>query len=312
MLRRIIDFPLYVVVRLLIFCTTLLPVRWRPGLAKGLGGLIQAIPRYRRVVDKNLRLGLGLQDDAQRRVMRRKVYVNVGRHLVETLLYYRLNKQAVRAIIRCDNADVLHRARQPYIVYTAHLGNYEYVGAFMYFQNLSFNVIARRINNIYIDRFANSLREAYGHRMVEKHGALPKIVTGFERGENTFMLIDHNVSRRYGVWVRFFGRPTLSLMIPARLAIKLDLPVIPLFCLREGQGFRIIVREPVPAVKSGTRAFRVWATTQRYMEAIEAVIRRYPEQYFWLHNRWKRRPTEEEAAKYQENLRRYNRLAADG
>jgi len=117
-----------------------------------------------------------------------------------------------------------------------------------------------------------------------------KILQNLKQGGLIGILMDQNVDWYEGVFVDFFGRRACTNKGLALLALKTRAPVIPIFLVREKTGFRVEIGEEIPLVKTGDKIKDIEANTQQYNNAIEAFVRRYPDQWFWVHQRWKTRP----------------------
>jgi KDO2-lipid IV(A) lauroyltransferase len=102
--------------------------------------------------------------------------------------------------------------------------------------------------------------------------------------------MDQNVDWYDGVFVDFFGHRACTNKGLARLALKTEAPVLPVFIVREGSLYRAEIGPEVPLIKTGDKTKDVEANTQQYNDVIEAFVRRYPDQWFWVHQRWKTRP----------------------
>ncbi len=105
------------------------------------------------------------------------------------------------------------------------------------------------------------------------------------------LLIDQNWSRQEGVFVDFFGRPACTSDGLARLALHTEAPVIPAFMVRQENGkYRLVIGEAVELINTGQRIKDVLINTQNFTRIIEDMIRKYPDQWFWVHQRWKTQP----------------------
>jgi len=107
------------------------------------------------------------------------------------------------------------------------------------------------------------------------------------------MLIDQNAKRHHGVFIDFFGRKACANSGPAHLALMTDVPVIPYFFIRENGKYRLEILPEVPVVNTGDMKQDIFVNTQNFNRVIESIIRRYPDQWFWIHNRWKTQPLAE-------------------
>lgn len=169
----------------------------------------------------------------------------------------------------------------------AHVGNWEllpYVAGVVCF---SADLVYRPLDFSPLDLFFVRLRTRFGAELIPNAHAMRKILRQLKKGHVIAMLMDQNVDWYEGVFVDFFNHTACTNKGIALLALKTRAPVVPSFMLRDRHRFIIEFCEPVPLVDTGDRTHDVEANTLRYNQAIEAVIRRYPDQWFWVHQRWK-------------------------
>jgi len=144
-----------------------------------------------------------------------------------------------------------------------------------------------------LDRFFIDLRGRYGGKLHAKKNAMRPILKDLRNRELIGILLDQNTNRNAGVFVDFFGQPACTNKGLALLALGTGSPVIPLFLMREEDRFRVEFGPAFPLVRTGDKAKDIEVSTRQYNRVLEDVIRRYPEQWFWVHRRWKTRPKDE-------------------
>jgi KDO2-lipid IV(A) lauroyltransferase len=199
-------------------------------------------------------------------------------------------------------------SKRPVLIVTAHLGNWELAGLAFGLLGYRTYAIARALDNPYLDRYVRRLRCATGQDIIAKHGDFDRLASALAAGGNVATLADQDAGP-HGVFVDFFGRPASTHKAVALLALKHDIvlfvgavPRVPRHCHPPGHGRPAEGLEPMcyafelgevidPRGYAGLpRAAAVRAITAQYTAALERLIRRYPEQYFWLHRRWKTCP----------------------
>jgi KDO2-lipid IV(A) lauroyltransferase len=202
----------------------------------------------------------------------------------------------------------LFRSGRPVLVVTAHFGNWELAGAAFGLLGYRTHAIARVLDNPYLERYLLRLRQATGQTILAKRDDFARLDAILGSGGNVATLVDQDAGPR-GVFVDFFGRPAASHKAVALLALKYDaivvvgsVPRLPRPAESAVQGEPAPGLEPMyyaytleeviePRAYAGrSRAAAVAAITERYTAAFERFIRRHPEQYFWLHRRWKTQP----------------------
>lgn len=174
------------------------------------------------------------------------------------------------------------------LFYTGHFGNWELLAACFGLQNMHVNIIYRALDNPVLDDFVAWFRSYTGHRVIPKGGASQKIIELLKANQMVGVLIDQNVSWRQGVFVDFFGRPAATTKRFSELALWTGAPVVPVFIIRQpDEKYRIVINEEVEITRTGDQEKDLFDNTQRFTRVIEDVVRRYPNQYFWIHQRWK-------------------------
>jgi len=141
-----------------------------------------------------------------------------------------------------------------------------------------------------LERLILEIRQRFGMNMIPIRGASRTIDATLRRGEVIGTLLDQNVDWYKGVWVDFFGKPACTNNGLAALVLRTNSPVVPGFIMREGDKYTIRFLPEVPVVKTGDRIKDIEKNTQNFTKAIELMVRQNPEQYFWVHNRWKTKP----------------------
>lgn len=299
---RIFDIPIFLLLKFMLIILSLSKGFREVYLPAFLSAVFKRHRKYGKIIRKNLDITKIVKDSESSKQLMDKIYYNVARNAIDTLDYYRKTPEQAEMDFIFSNHDLINRLKKrPCLYITAHIGNFEYIASFFYPFGIRNNVIARRMDNPYIDRWTKSHREKYGNKVIYQEGSIYYIGDGFTRNENCFMLIDHRAPKAYGIWVSFFGLPAITLKIPAFFALRLNIDIVPIFCLKENDKYRVILIEPVPPVKEYSRDFNIFANTQRYTQIIEQIIKKYPEQWLWSYERWRIKPDHRELEEYKKN-----------
>ncbi|MCU0600505.1 MAG: lysophospholipid acyltransferase family protein [Desulfobacterales bacterium] len=173
---------------------------------------------------------------------------------------------------------------------TAHIGNWELLMLAAGLLGLPMSAIYRPFDFKPLDRFFSDLRTRYGARLYPKSRAMRKILRSMKDGEMVGFLLDQNTNLQSGVFVDFFGKPACTHKGMAALALGTGAPVVSAFLVREDAGFRVEFGPEIPLIRTGDKDKDIIENTRQYNHAIESIILRYPEQWFWVHRRWKTRP----------------------
>jgi KDO2-lipid IV(A) lauroyltransferase len=298
-----VDFAVYLAVRVAVCVLQALPPRTARRLAHGLAWLAYHIDRrHRAVAADNLRQAFpGRYDDpaaCDRAV--RAVYRHFLTVVVEMVQLPR--KLSVgnwrRSIELINNGPLGERllSGRPVLIVTGHFGNWELGGYVLGLVGFKTYAIARPIDNPYLDAFLRRFRERTGQRLLAKRGDFEQIQGILAAGGAIATLADQDAGSR-GVFVDFFGRPASTHKAVALLALEYDVPLVVAAAprVREPMFYHVVVEEVIEPGEYAGRPDAVRVITQRYTAALERLIRRHPEQYFWLHRRWKHRPPQKKA-----------------
>ena len=216
---------------------------------------------------------------------------NLGKSFVEVLkIYYGLGERIIRDV-EISGAEHLRAAQEEgkgVIFVTGHCGNWE-LNALVFSRRLSrVNVVARPIDNPYVNRIVERTREKYGNRVIYKKGALKKILSCLRKGDVVGILMDQSVVPAEGVVTEFLGKKDYTTKMPAIIARKTDCPVIPAFIKRTSGGHLIEIHEAVKLDAGLSGEAAVLNDTVRFSAYVEEYIRSNPAEWLWIHRRWKR------------------------
>ena len=253
--------------------------------------------RHRRVGLINLRIAFPDRSVREHRRILRGFWLNLGRMAAEICHLRDLTPENVSDWIAFDNPErwrefIRSHSDSGAFVLTAHFGNWE---LFAYAHGLCghpVHLVYRALQNPFIDGYVDRLRRSAGTVTLRKSTAGVNLVRALRRGGIIVIPADQNSTRGMGVFVDLFGVPASTNSGLARLAVRTGLPVYPAFLVREGRGaqHRIVIGPPVPIARTGDRIADIRENTQRFARVLEDMIRRHPDQWFWVHKRWKTRP----------------------
>ncbi len=178
------------------------------------------------------------------------------------------------------------------LVITGHLGMWELSSFYHSLMGYPMSMVIRRLDNPLVDRLVNGIRCMHGNTVLHKDDFARGLLAAMRHGETVGILMDTNMTPPQGVFVDFFGHLACTAAGLARLALKTGAAVLPGFLLQKGMPGHYVLEfgKPVELVRTGDEAADVIANTQRFTKEIERYIRQYPEQWLWVHRRWKTRP----------------------
>lgn len=193
-----------------------------------------------------------------------------------------------------DGLEHLHAVMKDHgraLMLTAHLGNWEYLSAAARLAGYPLSIVVRPLDSPALDALAETMRRKMGVELIDKRGALRPVLEALRRGRLVGVLLDQNAARREGVFVPFFGRAASTSRSLALLSIRTGAPIVPIFIAREAPGrHRVVIEPPLPRPAVNDAEQAVVELTARCNQAIEAAIRKTPEQWLWAHDRWRTRP----------------------
>jgi KDO2-lipid IV(A) lauroyltransferase len=274
----------------------LLPRRLALALGRGLGRLWAALdPRHVAIASENLRRAFPEWTSAQVRATALGVYRHFGQVMFELLWLPGRSKETVLSFVDAvgeEHADRAEAAGRGFIMICAHFGNWEIHGISRTFRSgRPFAVIARTLDNPYLDRRLAAVRQMSGNAIVYKQRALGEVMKRLRAGGGVAILIDQNVQAQDGIFVSFFGRPAATTTVAAALAVKTGCAILPAYAELSPDGrYRAVCEPPLQWTSSGNREADIALLTQKMTTVIEGWIRRRPEQWLWMHRRWKTPP----------------------
>jgi KDO2-lipid IV(A) lauroyltransferase len=177
------------------------------------------------------------------------------------------------------------------ILLTGHFGNFEALSYMLGLFGVCGAVVARRLDNPYLDRFLRRFRQKTGQELLDKRLDYPRILAALESGGGLGVVGDQDAGPR-GLFVEFFGRPASTFKSVALLSLQYQAPILVEGAARVGWPlrYRLYFEDVILPEEYEGSADAARAITQRYTRALERMVRRHPEQYFWLHRRWKHQP----------------------
>jgi Kdo2-lipid IVA lauroyltransferase/acyltransferase len=251
--------------------------------------LDRAIPRLRRIAERNLTLAYPEKDADWRTKTIDGVFASVARLLVTFARFPQITKANVGDWIRYEGLEHYQRAKargKGVLFATAHLGNWELSAYAHALLTEPMNVVVRPLDNPVIDKLVEKRRGLSGNILLSKRDFARSIFQALRKNEPVGILVDQNSSIENGAFVPFFGIPACANLTFAKLAARSGAAVIPGFAVWSSEEGRYVLRFYEPVEITGDAA----ADTARIQHAIELAIRETPDQWLWIHRRWKTRP----------------------
>lgn len=248
-----------------------------------------AVPRLRRIGLINLSFAFPALSTTERNRIIDGVFRNIARLLLAVARFPDINQANVSEWISYEGLEHYRSAKARgcgVLIATAHLGNWE-LSAFAHaLMTEPMNVMVRALDNPLVDDLVEKRRTLSGNRLVYKKDAARVVVRALRNGEAVGILIDQNTTPAEGVFVDFFGKPACAGSAFVKLAYHSNAPVIPGFAFWDDRTKRYVLRFYPEIKMTGDET----ADTQRIHTCFEEIIRGYPDQWIWIHRRWKTRP----------------------
>jgi KDO2-lipid IV(A) lauroyltransferase len=286
----------YAAVRTLV---TLLRVCPRPvarGVGSGVGALAyRVLPRLRRVGLRNLEMAFPQLSTPEHEEILRRLYGHLGWLLAEFCRMPGYTIENTAALFRYDGLEHYLAARERgkgVLIVTGHLGAWELSSFYHSLMGYPMSMVIRRLDNPRVDALVNGIRCLHGNRVLHKDDFARGLLAAMRQGETVGILMDTNMTPPQGVFVPFFGRMACTASGLARVALKTGAAVLPGFMLWEETEQKYVLRfsPEIKLVRTGHDELDIVENTALFTAAIERSIRQYPDQWLWVHRRWKTRP----------------------
>lgn len=254
--------------------------------------------RLRRVGERNLSLALPQLTEKERRTILRGVYRHLGWQLVEFCHMPRYTPANTKGHIRTEGVEHFLAAQalgSGVLVLTGHLGAWELSSFYHSLMGHPMGMVIRRLDNRRLDEYVNNIRCKHGNRVLHKDDFARGLLHAMHEGGTVGILMDTNMTPPQGEFVKFFGITACTASGLARVALKTGAAVVPGFMLWEPAEKKYVLHfgSQLHFIRSGDNEADVLAATQQCNDVLESWIRRYPDQWLWIHRRWKTRPAGE-------------------
>ena len=289
----------FIAVWTLVYGLGALPRKVARAVGAGIGVITFGLMgRLRRVGLRNLALAYPQWTAEQREATLRKEYRNLGWLLAEFCLMSGYTREQASGFIEYDGLEHYLAARERgkgVLVLTGHLGAWELSSFYHSLVGFPMGLVIRRLDNPLVDKFVNRIRCLHGNRVIHKDDFARGLISAMRAGDTVGILMDTNMTPPQGSFVPFFGVQACTASGMARVALKTDATVLPGFLLWDEAKKKYVLRfgPQMELVRTGDSAADVLANTAEFAATTERYIRANPEQWLWMHRRWKTRPAGE-------------------
>jgi KDO2-lipid IV(A) lauroyltransferase len=256
--------------------------------------------RLRTTGERNLQLAYPDLSIKQRQTILKKMYLHLGWQMAEFCQMPRYSRENSTRFLHCEGLEHYLAAREQgrgVLVVTGHLGAWELSSFYHSMMGYPMSMVIRRLDNALLDRYVNRIRCLHGNQVLHKDDFARGLIGAMRKGETVGILMDTNMTPPQGVFVDYFSTPACTASGVARVAAKTGAAVLPGFMLWEEAEQAYVLRfgPQLQMRETGDTEADLLENTQRCTSAIEQWVRRYPDQWLWVHRRWKTRPPGEPA-----------------
>ena len=291
-----IGYLLYLLLRGFSLIINLLPEGIALWIGRQLGkGMYYLDLEHRKVALQNLHLAFG-QEKSESEILNiaKKSFQNLGMTAIEFFRLPKMDVETFKKKVTIEGLEIVKKAlegKKGILLLLSHFGNWELMGLMSKVLGNPITVIARPIKkNKRVHQLVAEMRSGTGLEVISTEKASRKAIRTLSQNRLVGILIDQRAKRSEGVWVDFFGKKASSTPALAVLAMRTKAPILPVFMIRNGyQKHRLIIQEPLQLMETGDVKKDVETNTQLLHHTLESMIRRYPDQWFWVHRRWERK-----------------------
>jgi len=289
------DYGVYLVVRIFICVIQALPLESCRYISKGLAILATDVFGLRRALaDENLKHSFPELSEKERRDLTRRMWEHLFLLVAEVAHCPRKVRETNwRKHIHLHNVEAIHQmlcVDRPLILVTGHFGNFEIGGYLLGLLGYPSFTVARKLDNPYLNDFVERFRGMTGQFILSKNDGPDPIIAVLERNDTMAFLADQSAGDR-GCRVVFFGRPASAYKAIALLSLQYNAPIVVCYAIRRNDGrplsFELHASGVFDPLQAPTDLGDIKKITQWYTTLLEEGIRQHPDQYWWIHNRWK-------------------------
>lgn len=250
--------------------------------------------RHRNIVKDNIRLAYPKRfSNIQIKQFAKNNFKHTAGMIFEVIWAYSKKEEELFQYFTIKGLEHLENAMEGakgVICLTCHMGNFELLVAAIAKTGINPHVLYRKFDFNPLEKFMLDMRQRFGTTMIPLRNASEKIEIILKNGGVVGTLLDQNVDWYKGVFVDFFGRPACTNNSFAKLVLKTKSPVVPVFIMKKNEKYIMQFLPQIPLQVTKDPIKDIENNTQNYVKAIELMVRKCPEQYFWVHNRWKTKP----------------------
>jgi KDO2-lipid IV(A) lauroyltransferase len=237
----------------------------------------------------------------------REVFIHLAQSAIDVFRFPLLNRKRMERLVSTTQEDIarLDRALERgkgAIVLTGHLGNWELLASYFRFLGYPGVLVGRRIYYEPFNQVLVSLRKSALVSTIYRDEPPRKVLAELKQNHVVGLSADQDIDSLEGIFISFFRKPSWTPLGPAKLALASGAPIVPAFMIHEGLGYRLYVEEPIWPSRESGREEAIKMMTEAWSQMVEHYVRQFPNQWVWMHNRWKTRPELKTKIENLENL----------
>ena len=293
--KRLKNWLIYRFILILITFLNLLPRKLSLFVGGNLGKFAYVIlPESRRTTLQNLKLAFPHLGTGSIRKISLKVFESLGKNAVDAIRLPKMCREEIQKLVDVEGMEHLENAYtlgKGVIGVTGHISNFELLAAYVSLRGYKLSAIGRELYDPRLNELLIKNRRKMGVQNIYSTAGVKEVIKVLNSGRMIGVLIDQDTSRVKGIYVDFFGRKARTPVGPVILALKLDVPIVPMAIVQTGEGnYKIFVQEEIKPLTGKSKEENIYYLTQKCTEFLEQVIREYPDQWVWMHKRWLRSP----------------------
>ena len=293
--KRLKNWLIYRFIKLLIAFLNLFPRRPSLFLGANLGKLAYLVlPEARQTIFKNLKTAFPYLDINTCKKISLKVFEGLGQNSTDAVRLQKMSREEINKIVETEGMkhfDEAYRLGRGVMAVTGHIGNFELLAAYFSLRGYKISVIGRELYDPRLNKLLIQSREKMGVQNISSAISVKEILRALNSGRALGVLMDQDSSRVRGIFVNFFGRLARTPVGAVILALRLNCPIVPIAIIQTKKNkYRIIVQQEIKPLPDKNRDENIVYLTQRCTDFLEKVIREYPDQWVWMHKRWRSPP----------------------
>ena len=295
--KKAYRYVLYLLLEFLRTLVLLFPRRMNYAIGHGLGfSIFWVLGKERAKSIKHLQMAFPEKTERQCRQIAQRAFINLAKTSMDLLYFPKLTRARMEQLVRHDGTDKLDRALargQGVLALTGHLGNWELLASYFRFLGYPGSLLGRRIYYEKFNEVLVKLRSSGLVTTIYRDESPRKVLAALKANHVIGISADQDIDSLEGIFVPFFGKPAWTPTGPAKLAHASGAAIVPAFMIHEGDQYHLYLEDAIVPDPNMSKEEAVQKMTEAWSQVVEKYVRRFPDQWVWMHNRWKTAPQAE-------------------